>query len=468
MALLGETVTRLKTLLGPNGWSEDPALIAPHLVEWRERYRGVASLMVMPATTAEVAAVVKACHDSATPIVPQGGNTGLVGGQIPFGGELLLSLSRLKRVRILDAANNTVTAEAGCILADVQRAARDAGRLFPVSLASEGSCTVGGIVSTNAGGTAVLRYGNTRSNVLGLEVVLPDGTIWDGLRALRKDNTGYDLKQLFIGAEGTLGVITAAVLALSPRPAQRVVAFVALSAPDDAIRLLHALRAEAGETVSAFELVPRIGVEFLTAHLPGARDPFAAPYPWYVLVELAGEAMLGATLERVLAAHPGLRDAVIAQTETQADALWRLRDALSEVQKHEGGSIKCDVAVPVSAIPELIAQGSAAVAQACPGVRPVIFGHVGDGNLHFNLSQPKNMTRESFLARWEALSTIVHRCAAALGGSISAEHGLGVMKRDEITHYKSATEMALMRAIKATLDPQNIMNPGKVVTATHR
>lgn len=468
MALAGETLARLKTLLGPKGWTEDPAIIAPHLVEWRERYRGTAALMVMPATVDEVAAVVEACHDSATPIVPQGGNTGLVGGQIPFGGEVLVSLARLNRVRDLDAANNTVTAEAGCILADVQRAAHGAGRLFPVSLASEGSCTIGGIISTNAGGTAVLRYGNTRSHVLGLEVVLPDGTVWDGLRGLRKDNTGYDLKQLFIGAEGTLGVVTAAVLALAPRPAHRTVAFVALDTPGDSIRLLNALRDEAGETVSAFELVPQIGMAFLTAHLPGARDPFPAPHPWYVLVELAGEAALGATLERVLAAHTGLRDAVIAQSEAQADALWALREALSEVQKHEGGSIKCDVAVPVSAIPEFIAQASAAVVQACPGVRPVIFGHVGDGNLHFNLTQPKNMTRESFLARWDALSTIVHRCAAAFGGSISAEHGLGVMKRDEITHYKSATEIALMRSIKATLDPKNIMNPGKVVTATHR
>jgi len=468
MTLSTQLVARLKSLLGPKGWSEDPAVLAPHMAEWRGRYHGTAPLMVMPQSTDEVAAVVALCHEAHTPLVPQGGNTGLVGGQIPTHGELLVSLRRLSRIRALDAVNSTVTAEAGCILADVQRAAHDADRLFPVSLAAEGSCTIGGIVSTNAGGTAVLRYGNTRSHVLGLEVVLPDGSLFEGLRALRKDNTGYDLKQLFIGAEGTLGIVTAAVFALAPRPKHRAVALAALRTPDDALVLLGALRAAAGEEITAFELVPRIGISFVTTHIPGTRDPFADAHPWYALIELAGQRPVLPTLESVLAAQEVLVDAVIAQSEEQAAALWRLREVMSEVQKYEGGSIKCDIAVPVSAIPQLITQASAAVAKSLPGIRPVIFGHVGDGNLHFNLTQPLEMTREAFLARWEELSTIVHQCAAALGGTISAEHGLGILKCDEITRYKNSVEIGLMRAVKSTLDPNNIMNPGKVVTITHR
>lgn len=468
MALTPDVIARLKTLLGPKGWSEDPSVLAPHLVEWRGRYQGASPFLAMPQRTEEVAAVVALCHETETPVVPQGGNTGLVGGQIPFHGEVLLSLKRMARIRALDAANATLTVEAGCILADAQRAAADAGLLFPVSLAAEGSCTIGGIISTNAGGTAVLRYGNTRQQVLGLEIVLPDGRVWDGLRGLRKDNTGYDLKQLFIGAEGTLGVVTAAVMALQPRPSDHAVALVALETPDDAVALLGAMRAGAGERISTFELVPRIGIEFVTAHIPGARDPFSQAHPWYVLIELGGEHGMSTLLEEILVKQERLSDAVIAQSADQAAALWTLRETLSEVQKHEGGSIKCDVSVPLSAIPALIAQGSAAVAKACPGIRPVIFGHVGDGNLHFNLSQPPSMASADFLARWDELSTIVHERAVALGGSISAEHGLGVMKCDEITHYKSALEIEIMRALKATLDPKNILNPGKVVTATHR
>jgi FAD/FMN-containing dehydrogenase len=457
---------RFKALVGPKGWTDDPTTLAPYLTEWRERYRGTTPLMLSPASTAEVASIVALCAETRTPLVPQGGNTGLVGGQIPQG-ELLLSLRRMNRIRALDALNDTITVEAGCILADVQAAAGAADRYFPLSLAAEGSATIGGNLSTNAGGTAVLRFGNARALTLGLEIVLPDGQILDMLRGLRKDNTGYDLKQLFIGAEGTLGVITAAVLTLFPRPKSRETALAALTTPDKAIALLHRMRAEAGDALVTFELMPRIGLDFVTRHIPGMRDPFAAPHPWYALIELqSGAPSLRAALETALAeaASGGLlADAVIAQTESQRGALARLREAMSEAQKYEGGSIKCDIAVPVSAIPAFLEEAAAAVGRACPGIRPVAFGHAGDGNIHFNLSAPPGMTSAGFLARWDALSQIVHDVAARHGGSISAEHGLGQMKNVEIRKYKSAVEIELMRRVKACLDPAGIMNPGKLV-----
>jgi D-lactate dehydrogenase (cytochrome) len=463
-----ETLRRLKEAAGPKGWSEDAAEIAPHLVEWRDKYRGTTPLLLRPATTKEVAAIITICAETNTPLVPQGGNTGLVGGQIP-NGEILLSLKRLNRVRAIDRDNNTLIAEAGCILADVQRAAEDADRLFPLSLSAEGSATIGGTLSTNAGGTNVLRYGNARDLALGLEVVLADGRVWNGLRGLRKDNTGYDLRQLFIGAEGTLGVITAAVLKLLPRPRTRETALVAVPHPEAAVALLHRIQSASGGSVTGFELMPRIGLSFVLRHIPGTRAPFAGDHPWIVLIELTSPARTSAlrsALEETLSSESDkglIRDAVIARNEREADDFWRLRDSMSEAQKPGGGSIKHDVSVPLSRIAAFLAEASEAVAAAEPGVRIVAFGHLGDGNIHFNLTQPIGADKEAFLSRWQALTDIVHTIVAAHGGSISAEHGLGIMKRDEITRYKSAVEIDLMRQIKRTLDPLNIMNPGKVV-----
>ena len=460
----------IRAAVGPGGFSDTPADIAPFLREHRGLYQGETALFVQPASTEAVAKVVSICAQAKIAIVPQGGNTGLVGGQIPFPGDhaILLNLSRMNKVRALDPDNDTITVEAGCTLAALQQAAEAADRLFPLSLASEGSCQIGGNISTNAGGNAVLRYGNMRDLVLGIEAVLPDGRIWNGLRGLRKDNTGYDLKQLFIGGEGTLGIVTAAVCKLFPRPRTVATALVAVPDVAAAVSLFGRLKQTSGDRLTAFELIPRIGIDFVTRHIPGARDPLTKAVDWYVLAELssAGEEDLRHRLEAALAAtlEEGLAsDAAIAESGAQASALWALRENLSDVQKLEGGSIKHDISVPISAIPAFITEASKAVTAALPGIRPVPFGHIGDGNVHFNLSQPPAIDRDAFLDRWAEFNRIVHDIAAGLGGSISAEHGLGFMKRDEITHYKSAVEIDMMRAVKRALDPQNIMNPGKLV-----
>ncbi len=463
-----ELAARLKRAAGANGFSEDPAEIAPHLEEWRSKYKGKSPLLLKPATTHEVSAILAICNDTNTAVVPQGGNTGLVGGQIPFDGEILLSLSRMKRVRALDRAAQTISVEAGVILIDVQRAAESAELLFPLSLAAEGSATIGGNLSTNAGGVNVLRYGMARDLVLGLEVVLADGRVLDLQRALRKDNSGYDLKQLFVGSEGTLGVITAATLKLFPRPAVRVTAFVAVPSPDNAVKLLSHMQAQTGGQLSAFELVPRIGIELVAAHIPGARDPLSAGSPWYVLLEAAGAEQfdLNRSVETSLATamQSGMAtDAVIASNETQRSALWALRENLSEAQKREGASIKHDVSVPISAIPSFLQRATAAVLAVVPGARPVSFGHIGDGNIHFNFSVPKDRSPDAFLAHWDEIQRIVHDIVHEFGGSISAEHGIGVQKRDQLPRYKSALEMELMRTLKRALDPKNILNPGKVI-----
>ena len=457
-----ETLSRLKTAAGPNGFSEDPAEIAPHLEEWRSKYHGHSALLLKPATAAEVSAILAICHETNTAVVPQGGNTGLVGGQIPFDGEVVLSLARMNRLRALDAAAHTMTVEAGMILAAVQKAADDAGLLFPLSLAAEGSATIGGNLSTNAGGVAVLRYGMARDLVLGLEVVLADGRVLDLLRTLRKDNTGYDLKQLFIGAEGTLGVITAAALKLFPKPAVRATAFVAVPSPAAAVALLGRMQDATGGLVSAFEIMPRAGIELVLAYIPGARDPLSRPSPWYVLAEATSAARfdLNGAFESVLA-EAG--DAAIATSEAQRAALWALRENMSEAQKREGASIKHDVSVPVSAIPEFLTKATAAVLAAVPGARPISFGHIGDGNIHFNFSAPKSGDPDSFLARWDEMQRIVHDIVRDFGGSISAEHGIGVQKRDQLPRYKSEAELDVMRMLKRTLDPKNILNPGKVI-----
>jgi FAD/FMN-containing dehydrogenase len=468
MPITPATLARLKAAVGPKGFSEDPDAIAPHLVEWRGKYQGASPLLLKPATTSKVSEILHICNETRTPIVPQGGNTGLVGGQIPFDGEVVLSLERMNCIREIDAAAMTATVEAGVVLVQLQQAAAEAGAYFPLSLASEGSCTIGGNLSTNAGGVNVLRYGSARNLVLGLKVVLADGRVLDLLRGLHKDNTGYDLKQLFIGAEGTLGVITAATLKLFPKPVTHETLFVAVKIPEDAVALLGRIEHATGGLVSAFELMPRIGLDFVLAHIPQTRDPLSTPSPWYVLIEAGSAANIG--LAQALEAEITratedclVTDAVIASSEAQRGALWKLRDSMSEAQKPEGGSIKHDVSVPIKAIPEFLQRGIAAVTALVPGVRPVPFGHLGDGNIHFNFSVPKGGDNGAFLARWSEVNRAVHDIVHQFGGSISAEHGVGVMKRDEIARYKSAEEIDAMRMLKRTFDPNNILNPGKVV-----
>jgi len=463
-----ETLQRLKVAAGPNGFFDDPATIAPHLEEWRSKYRGKSSLLLRPSTTHQVSAILAICNETRTAIVPQGGNTGLVGGQIPFDGELLLSLERMNRVRDVDTANHSMTVEAGVVLAAAQKAASQHNLLFPLSLAAEGSATIGGNLSTNAGGVNVLRYGMARDLTLGLEAVLADGRILDLMTGLRKNNTGYDLKQLFIGAEGTLGIITAATLKLFPRPAVSATAFVALPSPSAAVQLLAELQASSGGQITAFELIPRLALELVMKHLGGARDPLASPSPFYVLVEADSAAqydlkgMLESELESAIARKVA-SNAVVASSQSQRADLWALRENISEAQKREGASIKHDISVPVSAIPAFLERATAAVLQAIPGARPVSFGHIGDGNIHFNFSAPLTGDEGAFLSRWDEIQRIVHDIVRDFGGSISAEHGIGVQKRDQLAHYKSPVEVELMRTLKRTLDANNILNPGKVV-----
>ena len=460
-------LSALRDAVGVKGWVEGDA-VAPYLVEERGLWRGTAAAVVRPATTEEVAAVVHLCAASEVPIIPHGGNTGLVGGGVPDGG-VVVSLARMNRVRAIDALNHTITVEAGCILADIQVAADEADALFPLSLGAEGSCRIGGNLSTNAGGVAVLRYGNARDLVLGLEVVMADGRIWDGMRGLRKNNTGYDLKHLFIGAEGTLGIITGAVLKLYPKSRATETAMAAAATPHDLLELFRRARDRCGDALTAFEMVPRIGLDFSLRHIPDVVDPFAEEHKIYGLLELTsprpGEALRG-DLEAVLssALEDGLIvDAVIAESAAQGQALWRIREAMVEAQKPEGGSIKHDVAVPVSSIAEFVVRATEAVETAIPGVRIVAFGHIGDGNLHFNLSQPVGADRDAFLAQWSDVNRIVHDIVVAMDGSFSAEHGIGILKREDLLRYKSAEEIDLMRAVKRALDPNDIMNPGKVL-----
>ncbi len=457
--------------LGPSGILIAPDRMAPYLTDERGRYRGRAAAVLRPADTASVAAAVAACARHRVPIVPQGGNTGLCGGATPDpdGRAVLLSLNRLDRIREVDPADYTITAEAGVILADLQHAAAAADRLFPLSLGGEGTARIGGNLSTNAGGTGVLRYGNARDLTLGLEVVLPDGRVWDGLSGLRKDNTGYDLKQLFIGAEGTLGVITAAVLKLFPKPHRVETALLAISGPAEAVALLARARAATGDRVTAFELVLRPSLDLVLAHIPDTRDPFAVPHPAYVLLELSAGAPqddVRASLEAFLAAALAdglLTDAVIAESGRQAAAFWRLRESVPEAQKRAGASIKHDVSVPVSRIPSFLDAASRGVVETVPGVRVCAFGHVGDGNIHFNLSQPEDMDGAAFMTREADLNRIVHDIVTGMRGSFSAEHGIGQLKRAELARYKPPVALDLMRRVKESLDPDALMNPGKVL-----
>ncbi len=480
-ALAGGLGAALGAIVGERGLVLADRDREPFENDWRGHYHGRAAAVVKPATTEEVARVVALLSEAGVGIVPQGGNTSLCGGSVPdaSGTQVVVNLSRMNRVRGVDADNNTMTVEAGCVLAALQETADRHGRLFPLSLAAEGSCEIGGNLSTNAGGTGVLRYGNTRELVLGLEVVLPDGRIWEGLRGLRKDNTGYDLKHLFVGAEGTLGIITAAVLKLFPRPTAIATALVALESPAQAVALLTRFREYCGDRVTGYELIARICVDLVLGHMPATRDPFDARHPWYVLVELSDSGAretLDAMLEEALggAAEDGLiRDAAIAASEAQRAAFWKIREDIPEAQKVEGASVKHDVSVPVSRVPELIERAGAALAARFADIRVVAFGHVGDGNIHYNCSMvegradrnhiSERQAADEFFAQAPEVNRIVYDVVHALGGSISAEHGLGVLKRDEIKRYKSALELELMRAIKSALDPRGLMNPGKVL-----
>lgn len=461
----------LRESLGPDGYLDQAGDLEPFLSDWRKLYRGSTPLVALPATTAEVASVVRLCAEYRVPIVPHGGNTSYCGGATPSesGAEVVLSLRRLNRVREVDTANYSVTVEAGCILARLQEAAEEAGRYFPMSLGSEGSCTVGGNLSTNAGGTAVLRYGMMRDLVLGLEVVLPDGRILDQLRCLRKDNTGYDLKQLFIGAEGSLGVITAACLKLFPRPAAHATAMVGLNSVADAVTLLGRLRDAVGDAVVTFELIPAAALELVGRHIDGVHLPFEMPPPFCVLMELALpapdsdlvarlEALLGSGLESGL-----LCDAVLADSLARREQLWKLRESIPEAQTREGASLKHDISLPTSALPGFMAEAVPLVDSIIPAARVIAYGHLGDGNLHFNVSPPTNTEAADFLEQGPALKRAVHDLVKARGGSFSAEHGIGRLKVGELERYEDPVALSLMRQLKQSLDPLGIMNPGKVL-----
>ncbi len=465
------TLRALKDLLGPAAFLDSAADRAPFETDFRGIHRGRTPLVAMPDSTAAVSAFVGFCAREGLPIVPHGGNTSYCGGATPRakGNEIVLSLRRMRRIRSVDALNDSMTAEAGCVLAGLQEAAAAANRLFPMSLGSEGSCTLGGIVSTNAGGTAVLRYGMMRSLVLGLEVVLPDGRVLDQLAPLRKDNTGYDLKQLFIGAEGTLGVVTAASLKLYPRPAATATAMAALESPAAALALLALLRESQGDAVTTFELIPRIAMEFTCRHIEGARDPFERPHGWYALVELslaASDADLGRRFEAALAdaiARGVVADAVTATSESQREGLWRLRETIPEAQRHEGVSLKHDISVAPASLPHFIDAGRELLAKLAPGARLVAYGHLGDGNLHFNLSAAPGDDGPGLLESGDAIRRAVHDLVAAHGGSISAEHGIGQLKVGELERYEDPAALDLMRRVKHAIDPKGIMNPGKVL-----
>jgi FAD/FMN-containing dehydrogenase len=461
-------LARFAAIVGEKYAITDPQAQTPYVVEMRDLYRGHTPIVLRPGSVAEVSQILKLANETSTPIVPQGGNTGLVGGQIAFNNEIVLSLTRLDRIREVDPGSDTLTCEAGVTLQRAREAAAAVDRLYPQLLPSEGSCTIGGNLSTNAGGTAALAYGVARSHVLGVEVALADGRILDNLNKLKKDNTGYDLKNLFVGAEGTLGVITAAVLRLVPQPRAIETAFIGLPSAQAALALFAIANDRAAAGVTSFELMTRLGIEMVLRHAAGCRDPLQKPYPWYVLVELSSQSKTGLRelLEEMLT--EGLNrslvlDAAIADSLEQAKAFWRLREMFGEVQRHEGGSIKHDVSVPVAAVPDFIVEANAAVAALLPEARPVPFGHLGDGNIHYNVSQPVGADRAEFLARWNEVNAAVFAVVKKFGGSISAEHGVGVMKRDLLPSVKDPVALDLMRKIKHLLDPNNILNPGKVL-----
>jgi FAD/FMN-containing dehydrogenase len=467
-AISPEILARFAAIVGEKFAITDSDAQAPYLVEQRDMWKCASPLVLRPGSVAEVQAIVKLASDTGTPIVPQGGNTGLVGGGVPHHGELVMSLNRLDKIREVDAISNTITVESGVTLMRTREAAAEVDRLYPQLLPSEGSCTIGGNLSTNAGGTAALAYGIARSHALGLEVVLADGRLLNNLNKLKKDNTGYDLKNLFIGAEGTLGVITAAVLRLVPRPRSVETAYAAVASPEAALELLGIATERTAGGVTSFEIMTRLGIEVVLRHDSASRDPLAAPHPWYVLIELSSQQRSGLrdVMEDVLA--QGLErglviDATIAESLEQAKAFWRIRELFGEVQRHEGGSIKHDVSVPVAAVPAFIREANAAVIARFPGARPLPFGHLGDGNIHYNVSQPVGADKAEYLKSWHDMNLVVFEVVKKYGGSISAEHGIGVLKRKLLPDVKDPVALDLMRTLKRTLDPKGILNPGTVL-----
>lgn len=465
-------VERLTRALGPKGVSTDAHEIEPLVKDWRGRWTGSTPVLVKPSTTQEVSAALKLCAEYGLPVTPQGGNSGMVNGSIPYG-EVLISLRRMNRVREVDPLNDAMTLEAGVVLTKAQDVADEAGRLFPLSLGAEGVATIGGLISTNAGGVAVLRYGMMREMVLGIEAVLPDGRIWNGLRGLRKDNTGYDLKQLFIGAEGTLGVVTAATLKLFPKPAVKETAWVTLDGPGEAVELLARAKAASGGAVTGFEIVSQVALDLVLKHIPDARDPLPSSAQWRVLMELSLPRPHGARdmMEGILgdAAEAGLiHDAAIAESLAQAQAMWRIRENVSIAERAHGKALKHDVAVPVSKVAELLREGAALVKKVAPGADLIAFGHVGDGNIHFNVTPPRDVANGPKEEGWlegegPAVTAAVHGLVVSLNGSISAEHGIGKLKRAELAERKAGVEIEMMRAVKRALDPDGRMNPGRVV-----
>jgi len=461
-------LARFAAIVGDKYAITDHDAQAPYLVELRGLYQGHTPVVLRPTSVEEVSKILRLANDTATPIVPQGGNTGLVGGQIPLHNEVVLSLNRLDRIREIDATSNTLTCEAGVTLQRAREAAAAADRLYPQLLPSEGSCTIGGNLSTNAGGTAAIAHGIARSHVLGVEVVLADGRVLNNLNKLKKDNTGYDLKNLFIGAEGTLGIITAAVLRLVPRPRSVETAFAGIESPEAALELLGIATERTSGGVTSFEIMTRAGIELVLEHGAGTRDPLAAPHPWYALIELSSQQRDGLrqSMEDILThgMERGLvRDAAIADSIEQGKAFWRIRELFSEVQRHAGGSIKEDISVPVAAVPAFIREANAAVAALIPDARPLPFGHLGDGNIHYNVSQPIGADKDAFLKRWGEVNEVVFAVVKKYGGSISAEHGIGLLKRDLLPSVKDPVALELMRGIKRLLDSKGILNPGKVL-----
>ena len=460
-------IERLREIVGPGGWTSDPQDLQPHLTEWRGVYEGRTLIMVKPRSTEEVVAIVRACADSDTSIVPQGGNTSMCGGAVPdaSGGQVILNLSRMNQIRDVDAGNFSMVVEAGCILAAAQDAARSAGRYFPLSLGAEGSCQVGGNIATNAGGLNVGRYGTARSLVLGLEVVLADGTVLNSLRSLRKDTAGYDLKQLFIGSEGTLGIITAASLRLFPDPGAMATALAGIDRAGAAVDLLGSLKTKLDDRIESFELVSRRVFKLVETHIPDATLPFEEDYPWYVLIETAtgGNPQL---LENALlqeAEDGRLLDAVIAKNEAEAAALWRLRHSIAEAERQDGKALKHDISVPLSRMQEFLKRGDELLAELRPDARLIAFGHVGDGNLHYNVVLPRDLSAAEWAEEGERITRALYDLVDSFGGSFSAEHGVGQSKKGYLASYRAGAELDLMRSLKKMLDPANILNPGKVI-----
>lgn len=458
---MNHKLSQLKARFSAKSWSDNQDRIAPHLVEWRDKYQGHTPLMLMPGSAKETSEMVRSCGELGIAIVPQGGNTGLVGGQIPYG-EVLLSTRRLNKMRDINSVTNSLIVEAGVTLAEAQNYAGSVDRKFPLSLASEGTCTIGGNLSTNAGGVHVLKYGTTKDLVFGVEAVLPSGEIYHGLTSLRKDNTGYDISRLFLGAEGTLGIITAASLKLFPKPGHVQRAMMGTRSPSNALALLDHCRS--GDRLAMFEVIPRIGMELVTTHIPGQRDPFESVHEWYILVDwevdtedegrALAESKLSSAMEQSL-----IDDAVIAQSETQAAELLALREHMSAAQKHNGGSVKLDITIPIDQVPDFLIGAAEVSEKIVPGCRPVPFGHLGDGNIHYNIAQPEGAEKDAFLSRWQELSDAIFDLVDARGGSISAEHGIGTMKRNDLAERADPAKIALMRTIKQSIDPRQIMNP---------